>query len=85
MQILFRLVEKDYTFENTGLKLEKGTNVVVPMLALHYDPKYYPNPDKFDPERFRGGKSKELQYVYLPFGEGPRKCIGKLILFVKNI
>lgn len=75
VQILFRLVEKDYTFEETGLKLEKGTNVVVPMLALHYDPKYYPNPDKFDPDRFRG-KMKHLQYVYLPFGEGPRKCIG---------
>ncbi|KAL3269757.1 hypothetical protein HHI36_008817 [Cryptolaemus montrouzieri] len=74
--LLMRYAEKDYTFEETGLHLEKGTPVIISMTSFHYDERYFPDPDKFDPERFRGDKSKELQYVYLPFGDGPRKCIG---------
>jgi len=47
-------------------------------MALHHDPKYYPEPEKFDPERFNENeKKKRHHYVYLPFGEGPRICIGK--------
>ncbi|XP_036143624.1 cytochrome P450 9e2-like isoform X2 [Monomorium pharaonis] len=45
--------------------------------ALHHDSKYFPNPSKFDPERFsEQNKDNILPYSYLPFGEGPRKCIG---------
>jgi len=76
LQLLQRYCVKDHTFE-TGLTVKKGQRVLIPTLALHYDPKYYPDPDKFDPERFRGDKLKDLQYVFLPFGEGPRKCIGE--------
>ncbi|KAK9877396.1 hypothetical protein WA026_017792 [Henosepilachna vigintioctopunctata] len=74
--ILMRYAEQEYTIEETGLKLEKGTPVIISMTSLHYDERYFPNPDKFDPERFRGDNAKNLQYVYLPFGDGPRKCIG---------
>ncbi|KAL3269756.1 hypothetical protein HHI36_008816 [Cryptolaemus montrouzieri] len=94
IHFLARYAEKDYIFEETGLKIEKGTKILIPMLAIHYDEKYYPNPNKFDPERFRGDKMKNLQYVYLSFGEGPRKCIGErfalmsmklgLAMFLKN-
>lgn len=76
MFFLSRYTKTDYVFETTGLKLEKNTQVIIPTLAIHNDPKYYPEPAKFDPERFRGDKMNDLQYVYLPFGEGPRKCIG---------
>lgn len=72
-----RYAEKDYTLEETGLQLEKGTPVLLSMTAFHYDQRYFPDPYKFDPERFRGENAKNLQYVYMPFGEGPRKCIGK--------
>ncbi|XP_045473268.1 cytochrome P450 6k1-like [Harmonia axyridis] len=74
--LLMRYPETDYTFEETGLHLEKGTPVLLSMTSLHFDQRYFPDPDKFDPERFRGEKAKDLQYVYMPFGEGPRKCIG---------
>lgn len=47
-------------------------------MGLHHDPEYYPNPEKFDPERFsEENKSKRPAYTYLPFGDGPRICIGK--------
>jgi cytochrome P450 len=51
---------------------------VIPVYALHHDPKYYPEPERFDPERFNEDeKANRHRYVYLPFGEGPRICIGK--------
>jgi cytochrome P450 family 6 len=51
---------------------------VIPVLGLHHDEKYYPDPDRFDPERFNEEeKVKRPPYVYLPFGDGPRICIGK--------
>ncbi|XP_077285309.1 putative cytochrome P450 6a14 [Arctopsyche grandis] len=62
---------------DTDLVLEKGTNIAIPVIALHYDPKYFPDPDKFDPERFTAEAKRERHpMVYLPFGEGPRNCIG---------
>lgn len=57
---------------------EKGEVVLIPVIGIHRDPKYYPNPDKFDPERFSDeNKDKILPYSYMPFGVGPRNCIGK--------
>jgi cytochrome P450 family 6 len=70
---------KPYRIPGTDTVLEKGITVVIPVVALHHDPKYYPEPDRFDPERFNEGeKQKRHHYVYLPFGEGPRICIGKV-------
>lgn len=75
--ILNRQCTKTYKIPNTDVVLDKGTRIVIPILALHRDPKYYPNPDRFDPERFtEEEKAKRHNYVYLPFGEGPRICIG---------
>jgi hypothetical protein len=58
--------------------MEKGTQVLVSVLGLHHDPKYFPDPERFDPERFNEEeKKKRPHFSYLPFGEGPRICIGK--------
>ena len=59
--------------------------VWIPLLALHRDPDNYPNPDEFNPERF----SKEAiearhPMTYLPFGGGPRNCIGTHQLYQKK-
>jgi cytochrome P450 family 6 len=57
--------------------VDKGIMVVIPVVAMHHDPKYYPDPDRFDPERFSEvEKKKRPHFSYLPFGEGPRICIG---------
>jgi cytochrome P450 family 6 len=76
--MLNRECTKDYNIPGTDVVLEKGTTTVIPVLVFHHDPKYYPDPERFDPERFNEDeKTKRHHCVYLPFGEGPRKCIGK--------
>lgn len=59
--------------------MRKGTGIGIPTFAFHRDPQYFPNPDKFDPERFsEENKHKIHPFAYSPFGLGPRNCIGKL-------
>lgn len=61
-----------------GLKITKGTMVVIPVLAIHRDPKYFADPEKYDPERFNQDNAKNIvKCSYLPFSEGGRVCIGK--------
>nr|AVL92852.1 CYP450 [Locusta migratoria] len=74
---LGRVCTEPYTIPGTNLRIEKGTKVFVPVYGIHHDPKYYPDPENFDPERFtEEGKASRHHFVYLPFGEGPRICIG---------
>lgn len=62
---------------DTDLVIQKGTPVVMPIISMQRDKDHYTNPTKFDPERFsKENKSKRHHYLHLPFGEGPRNCIG---------
>ena len=58
--------------------LKKGMKILIPVQGLHYDAQYFSNPEKFDPDRFSPENKLNIPSgVYLPFGDGPRNCIGK--------
>lgn len=81
---LTRQCTKDYPLPKSRHVFRKGEMVTISILGLHRDPEYYPDPMKFDPERFSSEEvAKRHPYTFLPFGEGPRICIGKIIQ--KNI
>ncbi len=61
-------------FELDGHRLPAGTTVVLSPLITHRDPVLYPEPLRFDPERWR--TLEPSPYEYLPFGAGPRRCLG---------
>lgn len=74
---LERYCKNDYPVPGTNFVLPKDSHVTISVAGLHEDPEYYPNPEKFDPERFsEENKKKRPAYTYLPFGDGPRICIG---------
>lgn len=76
--IIPRVCVEDYQIPDTNITIEKGTRVIIPALGLHRDPEFYPDPDKFDPERFNDENKQNIPpFTYVPFGEGPRMCIGK--------
>ncbi|CAO2630208.1 Cytochrome P450 3A9, partial [Lemmus lemmus] len=63
--------------EINGVLIPKGTVVMVPTYALHKDPKCWPEPEEFRPERFNKKNQDSIDpYTYQPFGSGPRNCIG---------
>ncbi|GLH16470.1 Cytochrome P450 6j1 [Gryllus bimaculatus] len=63
--------------DGVACRVEPGTLVVIPVRALHHDPAFYPEPLRFDPGRWAPGSRERLvKYTYLPFGEGPRICLG---------
>ncbi|RDD37243.1 Cytochrome P450 3A24 [Trichoplax sp. H2] len=60
-----------------GVRIGRGVMLGIPIYAIHHNPKLWPNPDQFMPERFSSKeKSKRHPYSYLPFGSGPRNCLG---------
>ena len=75
--VLNRICTNETTMEGTKFVIPKGIAVTIPVFGIHRDANIYPNPDKFDPERFTEENIKARHpYAYLPFGEGPRICIG---------
>ncbi|XP_020280495.1 uncharacterized protein LOC109853117 [Pseudomyrmex gracilis] len=77
--MLERMCEADYELPPAlpGKKpfvIKKGMMLLIPILAMHYDEKYYDNPEEFRPERFLNKTYHNSPY-YLPFGAGPRMCI----------
>ncbi|XP_018356444.1 PREDICTED: probable cytochrome P450 6a14 [Trachymyrmex septentrionalis] len=74
---LMRQSITSYTFDGTKVNIPEGQKVWIPVYAIHRDPSIYPKPDVFDPERFSDDAMQSRHPMsYLPFGDGPRNCIG---------
>ncbi|MGD9648805.1 MAG: cytochrome P450 [Pirellulales bacterium] len=73
---LTRQVAKPVTI--AGYRLRRGSMVMVPLNVVHSDARWWDEPHAFRPERFSDeNETHRPPYVYLPFGAGPRSCVGK--------
>lgn len=77
-----RISIKPYTIQPVNPKekpveLPVDSVIWIPIFGIHRDPQYYPEPDRFNPERFSNENKDNIKpYTYLPFGVGPRNYIG---------
>ncbi len=69
-----RIVAEDTTV--TGYELTTGTRTMVSIYLSHRDERYWPHPKQFQPQRFAQGQKRPPALTYIPFGAGPRNCIG---------
>ncbi len=63
---------------DSGMTIPAGTQVFIIPYAVHRDPRFFPNPDRFDPDRFNSeNKTRRPPFAYFPFGGGQHVCIGE--------
>lgn len=76
--LISRLASKDIdTF--SGYRIPKGTHIHIHIYDMHHNPEIYPDPEKFDPDRFLPENSMNRHpFAFLPFSGGSRNCIGKI-------
>ena len=64
-------------FELDGYRIPAGANIVMSQWIMHRDPRFFPEPEQFDPNRWSTSACQNLpRFAYFPFGGGPRQCIG---------
>ncbi len=74
----------DYSVGN--YLLPAGSVILMSQWVMHHDPRYYPNPDVFDPERWTSENvAARPKFSYFPFGGGPRVCIGEPFAWMEAI
>lgn len=78
--VITNLVRKSvnaYPTSNPKFVIPANSMILFPVDAIHHDPEIYPDPEKYDPERFTPEEiQKRHPCSWLPFGEGPRHCVG---------
>ena len=66
--------------------LPRGTTVLISQFVLHRNPEFFPEPLRFDPDRFLpAAKAARAKFTYLPFGAGPRQCIGEAFAWMEGV
>ncbi|XP_053608538.1 cytochrome P450 6B6-like [Plodia interpunctella] len=83
---LIRTCVKPYTIPEVNVPIDKEVRVIIPVQALHTDPQYWNKPDEFRPERFHPDEFNDVaKSIYMPFGEGPRSCIGERLGLMQSL
>lgn len=79
-----RTCTKDWPMPSTDIIIPKDMRVMLPILPMHMDPEYFEDPDEFRPERFSLENRGKIKFgTFLPFGLGPRACIGMNIAILE--
>jgi cytochrome P450 len=79
---LGRVATKDSALGS--LPVVKGTDIWLCLHRLHRDPRWYPEPERFRPERWLGNQAQQ-RFTYAPFGVGPRVCIGQHFAMAETV
>lgn len=78
--LIARIASDDFRIPS-GYLVPKGVELLIHIYDLHRNSDIYPNPEKFDPDRFLPENTTNRHaFAYLPFSGGPRNCIGKYFL-----
>ncbi|XP_020799740.1 probable cytochrome P450 6d4 isoform X1 [Drosophila serrata] len=77
LPILNRECTQDYTVPETNHVIPKGTPVVISLYGIHHDAEYFPDPEKYNPDRFSEESRNYDSTGFMPFGDGPRICIAQ--------
>lgn len=78
-----RTAAEDYDYR--GILIERGTLLVAPQFAVHRDPRFWDEPDQFNPDRFTAeAKAGRPKFAYFPFGAGSRQCIGEGLAWMEG-
>lgn len=69
-----------------GLHIPQGARVVMSQYQVQHDPRFYPDPERFDPERWTlEAQATRPKFAYFPFGGGPRLCIGESFTWTESL
>ncbi len=72
-------------YEIAGYTIPKGASLMAPQFAVHRDPRWWPDPDTFDPDRFtEANKATRPRNSYFPFGGGSRQCIAEGLAWMEG-
>ncbi|XP_034194594.2 cytochrome P450 6A1-like isoform X1 [Osmia lignaria lignaria] len=83
--VLMRQALENYTFRETKITIPKGTKMWIPVYGIQRNPNVFSDPEKFDPERFsEKAVAARHSMSYLPFGDGPRNCIGARFAYFQS-
>jgi cytochrome P450 len=83
--LFIRMARKDDTLPS-GTHVPAGSKLYMCPYVMHRNPKYFPDPERFDPERFsEEAKRQRHRLAYFPFGNGPRVCIGEAFARLEGV
>jgi cytochrome P450 len=91
-----RTAAEPYTFR--GLSMPKGALLIAPQIVIHHDPRWWPDPERYDPDRFAGqapsqraqesasrDETARPRFAWFPFGAGTRQCIGEGFAWMEGV